>query len=96
MILMEMLKEFPTKRIVVRRQENRRQIEKLTYSVTEAALALTTSPQNVKDLIEMGYIGRMKIGEIRIPKAEVARFLDNHMNEDLSQKIKEFRKNKKG
>ncbi len=62
------------------KRNNKRNIEKLTYSVTEAALAITTNPQNVKDLIEMGYIGFLKLGEIRIPKTEVARFLENHMN----------------
>ncbi|EMF0592620.1 DNA-binding protein [Enterococcus faecium] len=92
---MEMLKEFPTRNIVIKRSSNRRQIEKLTYSVTEAALAITTNPQNVKDLIDMGYLGCLRIGETRIPKAEVQRFLDNHMNEDLASEIARYREEKK-
>ena len=80
---METLENIFPKKVVLKRN-NKRNIEKLTYSVTEAALAITTNPQNVKDLIEMGYIGFLKLGEIRIPKTEVARFLENHMNEDLA------------
>ncbi len=76
---METLENIFPKKVVLKRN-NKRNIEKLTYSVTEAALAITTNPQNVKDLIEMGYIGFLKLGEIRIPKTEVARFLENHMN----------------
>ncbi len=39
----------------------------------------------------MGYIGFWKLGEIRIPKTEVARFLENHMNEDLASEIAKYR-----
>ena len=83
MMEMETLENIFPKKVVLKRN-SKRNVEKLTYSVTEAALAITTNPQNVKDLIEMGYIGFLKLGEIRIPKTEVARFLENHMNEDLA------------
>lgn len=91
---METLENIFPKKVVLKRN-NKRNIEKLTYSVTEAALAITTNPQNVKDLIEMGYIGFLKLGEIRIPKTEVARFLENHMNEDLASKIAKYREERK-
>ena len=89
MMEMETLENIFPKKVVLKRN-NKRNIEKLTYSVTEAALAITTNPQNVKDLIEMGYIGFLKLGEIRIPKTEVARFLENHMNEDLASEIAKY------
>lgn len=91
---METLENIFPKKVVLKRN-NKRNIEKLTYSVTEAALAITTNPQNVKDLIEMGYIGFLKLGEIRIPKTEVARFLENHMNEDLANEIAKYREERK-
>lgn len=91
---METLENIFPKKVVLKRN-NKRNIEKLTYSVTEAALAITTNPQNVKDLIEMGYIGFLKLGEIRIPKTEVARFLENHMNEDLASEITKYREERK-
>ncbi|HGF7872842.1 TPA: DNA-binding protein [Enterococcus faecium] len=94
MMEMETLENIFPKKVVLKRN-NKRNIEKLTYSVTEAALAITTNPQNVKDLIEMGYIGFLKLGEIRIPKTEVARFLENHMNEDLASKIAKYREERK-
>lgn len=91
---METLENIFPKKVVLKRN-NKRNIEKLTYSVTEAALAITTNPQNVKDLIEMGYIGFLKLGEIRIPKTEVALFLENHMNEDLASEIAKYREERK-
>lgn len=91
---METLENIFPKKVVLKRN-NKRNIEKLTYSVTEAALAITTNPQNVKDLIEMGYIGFLKLGEIRIPKTEVARFLEKHMNEDLASEIAKYREERK-
>lgn len=94
MMEMETLENIFPKKVVLKRN-NKRNIEKLTYSVTEAALAITTNPQNVKDLIEMGYIGFLKLGEIRIPKTEVARFLENHMNEDLASEIAKYREERK-
>ncbi len=94
MMEMETLENIFPKKVVLKRN-NKRNIEKLTYSVTEAALAITTNPQNVKDLIEMGYIGFLKLGEIRIPKTEVARFLENHMNEDLANEIAKYREERK-
>ncbi|WP_213180061.1 DNA-binding protein [Enterococcus lactis] len=94
MMEMETLENIFPKKVVLKRN-NKRNIEKLTYSVTEAALAITTNPQNVKDLIEMGYIGFLKLGEIRIPKTEVARFLENHMNEDLASEISKYREERK-
>ncbi|EMF0496800.1 DNA-binding protein [Enterococcus faecium] len=94
MMEMETLENIFPKKVVLKRN-NKRNIEKLTYSVTEAALAITTNPQNVKDLIEMGYIGFLKLGEIRIPKTEVARFLENHMNEDLASEITKYREERK-
>ncbi|EMS74850.1 hypothetical protein H318_11305 [Enterococcus durans IPLA 655] len=94
MMEMETLENIFPKKVVLKRN-NKRNIEKLTYSVTEAALAITTNPQNVKDLIEMGYIGFLKLGEIRIPKTEVALFLENHMNEDLASEIAKYREERK-
>ena len=94
MMEMETLENIFPKKVVLKRN-NKRNIEKLTYSVTEAALAITTNPQNVKDLIEMGYIGFLKLGEIRIPKTEVARFLESHMNEDLASEIAKYREERK-
>ncbi|WP_338428882.1 DNA-binding protein [Enterococcus faecium] len=94
MMEMETLENIFPKKVVLKRN-SKRNVEKLTYSVTEAALAITTNPQNVKDLIEMGYIGFLKLGEIRIPKTEVARFLENHMNEDLAREIAKYREERK-
>ena len=94
MMEMETLENIFPKKVVLKRN-NKRNIEKLTYSVTEAALAIRTNPQNVKALIDMGYLGCLKIGEIRIPKAEVNRFLNNYMNQDLASEISNFRKGKK-
>ncbi|EMF0598892.1 MULTISPECIES: DNA-binding protein [Enterococcus] len=94
MMEMETLENIFPKKVVLKRN-SKRNVEKLTYSVTEAALAITTNPQNVKDLIEMGYIGFLKLGEIRIPKTEVARFLENHMNEDLASEIAKYREERK-
>lgn len=54
MMEMETLENIFPKKVVLKRN-NKRNIEKLTYSVTEAALAITTNPQNVKDLSEAGY-----------------------------------------
>ncbi|MEO2722707.1 DNA-binding protein, partial [Enterococcus faecium] len=53
MMEMETLENIFPKKVVLKRN-SKRNVEKLTYSVTEAALAITTNPQNVKDFIEMG------------------------------------------
>lgn len=44
MMEMETLENIFPKKVVLKRN-NKRNIEKLTYSVTEAALAITTNPQ---------------------------------------------------
>ena len=94
MMEMETLENIFPKKVVLKRN-SKRNVEKLTYSVTEAALAITTNPQNVKALIDMGYLGCLKIGEIRIPKADVNSFLYNYLYLDFASEITKYREERK-
>ncbi|MGX7417777.1 helix-turn-helix domain-containing protein [Carnobacterium gallinarum] len=65
-----------------------KEIERQTYTVKQAALALQTSTDNVYKLIKLGYIQGLKLGSLKIPKFEVSRFLVDNLGRDFDDILK--------
>lgn len=72
-----------------------KEIEKRTYSISEAAKALTIRNENIEILLKKGYIGYLNFGQRRIPKPEVERFMLENMGVDFKE-IFEKAKQEKG
>jgi len=65
------------------------EIEKRTYSVSQAAKVLTIRYENFLILLEKGYIGYLNFGEKRIPKPEIERFMMENMGVDFKKIFQE-------
>lgn len=59
-------------------------MEKVLYSVEEAAELLITTKNRVYTLIHEGHIRAMKLGHLKIPRKEIMTFLDNNIGKDLT------------
>lgn len=72
-------------------------ITKKTKTVRQTAWILSTSTNNVYDLIRMGKLRAIKLGDTAIPDAEIDRFLTWALDSgaDLNALIKQYRQEQK-
>jgi hypothetical protein len=75
----------------------KRQVEKLTVSVTNAAKAIGVDVNDVRSLVDLGYIRSLKLGSVKIPKSELQRFVDESLehNTDWNEVLKPYRDKRK-
>lgn len=75
----------------------KRQVEKLTVSVATAAKVIGVDVNDVRLLVELGYIRSLKLGAVKIPKSELQRFVSESLEHDTdwNQVLKPYRGTRK-
>lgn len=60
------------------------QLEEYLYTVPETSKILKVEQKTVRDLIRKGYLQALKLGRLKIRKAEIERFLQWAQGKDLN------------
>lgn len=58
--------------------------DKILLTVPEVAQLLNTRPDNVRNLMKHGYLSGLKLGEIKVRRATVDKFLEEFDGQDLN------------
>lgn len=59
-------------------------MEDLLYTVAEVSKLLKVNVHAVYKLINKGHLRALKLGNLKIPKAELVRFINDNTGKDLS------------
>lgn len=75
----------------------KRRIQPLTKTVKETAKLIRTDVNNIRWLIDKGYIKTLKLGDTKVPVDEINRFIKYSIenNVDWNKLIEEDQENKK-
>lgn len=66
-------------------------IKPAVHSVPETARIVKTNTKNIYDLIDMGYIRPMILGDKMVSNNEIDRFLDKYAGVNLKAQIEAYR-----
>ncbi|WP_156321701.1 helix-turn-helix domain-containing protein [Lacticaseibacillus saniviri] len=85
-----------TARVVVKRSKPA--IERLTVSTGDAAKMIGVNVNDVRDLIQLGYLKSLKLGARKIAKSEVVRFIEEATEQgiDYNEILAPYREARKG
>lgn len=68
--------------------------DNISFSVVQVARMIGTKTQNIYDLIEMGYIHPLELGNKKIDRWEIRNFIEKYRGRNLSQEIKDWKSSK--